>query len=541
MSADPVRRGSAVFAALLLLAAGLRVWIALQPGLWVDEIFSIAVATGHSLEHPAAVADPALGDYVEPSGVASAAFFRRYLEHDRPPAGVGRVLRAVALSDTSPPLYYLLLGWWMRAAGASDAALRLFSAACGLLAMPLLWSVGRALGGVRLAWIACLLFAVAPPALYYAGEGRMYALTWVFGLALARATLALAEHGPRPLVAAGWVLAAAAGLLTHYFVAFVWVAMVAWLALHARRVRWPVLAFLVLAVGLVVLPWYAHVPESLAAWRVTGGWLDKRLSLGQHARGLLRLAGSLVNGRGVWGGSDTLMLAQFALLGLLGAAVARSGLRSFLRPAYRLPCLWMAASVVGPVVFDVLRRTATSEVERYALPGLPGAILVLACALHHVPVRVGGAILVAILVTWLPGIRDVPRAAPRWWEPFPVLAHELAGLTGPRDLVIVNSIPSGVLGIARYVDPATPMASWVVQLGRRRMPEDAEALTQDRCRVAFVRVHDVGGRAPVESWLRERADVEREYRDPLMGTDVVRFTRATRDPSCAASPPAELP
>lgn len=523
---------------LLLLAGGLRMWIALQPGLWVDEIFSIAIATGHSLEHPATVADPALGDYVEPGGVVPAASFRRYMRHDDPPAGVGRVLRAVALSDTSPPLYYLLLGWWMRLAGTSDAALRLFSAACGLLAVPLLWSVGRALGGVRLAWIACLLFAVAPPALYYSGEGRMYALTWVCGLALARLTLALAEHGPRPLLNAGWVLAAAAGLMTHYFIAFVWVAMVAWLALYARRVRWSALALLVVCVGIAVATWYAQVPESLAAWRVTGGWLDKRLGPRQHAGGLLRLAGSLVNGRGVWGGSAAPMYAQFALLGLLGAAVVRSGLRSFLRPAVQLPVLWTAASVVGPVVFDVLRHTATSEVERYALPGVPGAMLLLACALDHVPVRVGGAILVATLVTWLPGIRDVPRAAPRWWEPFPVLAGELGGLTGPRDLVIVNSIPSGVLGIARYVDPATPIASWVVQLGRRRMPEDAEALTRERCRVAFVRVHDVGGRAPVESWLRERADVEREYRDAVMGTDVVRFTRAGRDPGCAAAAPS---
>lgn len=522
-----------MFAALVLLAAGLRVWIAIQPGLWVDEIFSIAVATGHSLEHPAAVADPALGDYIEPGGVASAASFRRYMQHDTPPADVRRVLRAVALSDTSPPLYYLLLGWWMRIAGTSDAALRFFSAACGVLALPLLWSVGRVLGGVRLAAIACLLFAVAPPALYYSGEGRMYALTWVFGLALARLGLALAEHGPRPLLAAGWVLAAAAGLLTHYFFAFVWAAMVAWLALHARRVRWPVLAVLVAAVGIVILPWYAQVPESLAAWRVTGGWLDKRLGLTQHFHGLLRLAGSLVNGSGVWGGSFTMMVAQFALLGVLGAMVVRSGLRSFLRPAVRLPLLWMAASVVGPVVFDVLRHTATSEVERYALPGLPGAILLLACALHHVPRRVGVAILAATVIAWLPGIRDVPRAAPRWWEPFPTFARELAGLTGPGDLVIVNSIPSGVLGIARYVDPATPMASWVVQLGQRRMPEDAAALTGDRCRIAFVRVHDVGGRAPVESWLRERADVEHEYRDDLMGTAVVRFTRVTRDPRCA--------
>jgi hypothetical protein len=533
MSADSLRRGRALFAALLLLAAVLRVWVAVQPGLWVDEIFSLAIATGHSLEHPAAVADVAEGDYVEPVGAEPAAVFRRYMEHETPPAGARRVLRAVALSDTSPPLYYLVLDWWLRIAGTSDAALRLFSTACALVAMPLLWSVGRVLGGVRVAAIACLLFAVAPPALYYSGEGRMYALTWVFGLALARLTLALAAHGARPVGAVAWVLTAAAGLLTHYFLAFVCVAMVAWLAVHAAGVRWRVLAALVAAVGLAILPWYVQLPTSLGAWRVTEAWLNARLSPAQLAHGVVRLSASLVNGRGVWGGSDAFMYGQLALFGVLGAAVVRSGLSSFLRPAVQLPCLWMAGSVVGPVVLDLLRHTMTSAVDRYALPGLPAAIVVLACALAHVPLRFGAAVLAATVITWLPGIRDVPRASPRPWQPFPSLAGELQGLTGPRDLVIVNSIPSGVLGIARHVDPRTPIASWVVQLGRRRMPDDAEALTADRCRIAYVRVHDVGARAPLEPWLRERADLEREVRDVVMGTDVLRFTRAARDVRCA--------
>ncbi len=532
MSGDSARREAPVFVALIMLAAVLRIGIAMRPGLWVDEIFSLAMATGHSLEHPAAVADAAQGDYVEPRGAQSAAVFQRYMVHETPPAGAWRVLRAVALSDTNPPLYYLLLDRWLRVMGASDAALRLFSTACALLAMPLLWSVGRVIGGVRVATIACLLFALAPPALYYSGEGRMYALTWLLGLALARLTLALAHRGAQPALAVGWVLVSAVGLLTHYFFAFVWLAMVAWLVLHAAEMRWRVLAALTAGVGLVILPWYVHLPASLAAWRVTGHWLDARLTPTQLAYGVVHLGASLVNGRGVWGGSDAFMHGQLALFGLLGAAVLRYGLRSLLTPMFHLPTLWMAASVVGPVLFDLLRHTATSAVERYALPGVPAGILVLACAVDHVPARLGAAFLSATVIAWLPGIRDVPRASPRPWEPFPTVAADLQGLTGPRDLVIVNSIPSGVLGVARYLDSRTPVASWVVQLGRRRMPADAEALVADRCRIAYVRIHDMGARAPIPEWLRERADPEREMRDVVMGTEVVTFTRASRDERC---------
>jgi len=49
------------------LSAVLQVVIASRSGLWADEIYSLAYATGHSLEHPAATADPQRGDFVEPN------------------------------------------------------------------------------------------------------------------------------------------------------------------------------------------------------------------------------------------------------------------------------------------------------------------------------------------------------------------------------------------------------------------------------------------------------------------------------------------
>src|SRR5215470_7892696 len=105
---------------VISVAALLRIGLALHPGLWSDEIFSLAMATGHSLEHPAEEANQALGDYVEPLDPQPPSTFRRYMQHEESPAGPRRVMRAVLLSDTSPPLYYLILNLWSRVAGTSD-------------------------------------------------------------------------------------------------------------------------------------------------------------------------------------------------------------------------------------------------------------------------------------------------------------------------------------------------------------------------------------------------------------------------------------
>ena len=47
--------------------------------MWADEIFSLAMATGHSLEHPAVEANPALGDFMEPGPAQSPITFQNYI------------------------------------------------------------------------------------------------------------------------------------------------------------------------------------------------------------------------------------------------------------------------------------------------------------------------------------------------------------------------------------------------------------------------------------------------------------------------------
>ena len=96
--------------AVLVIATLLPIYLAGRSGLRPDELFSLAMATGHSLEHPAAVANPSLGDFVEPDQTSTGRGISAIICGTTvPPASPARVVRAVLLSDTNPPLYYLLL------------------------------------------------------------------------------------------------------------------------------------------------------------------------------------------------------------------------------------------------------------------------------------------------------------------------------------------------------------------------------------------------------------------------------------------------
>jgi hypothetical protein len=495
-----------MLSALLLfgLATLLRVELASQQGLWADELFSLAMTTGHSLEHPAASADSAQGDFVEPPDAEPAGAYGRYLRHSVPAAGARQVIRAVQLSDTSPPLYYLLLNAWTRTLGTSDRILRLFSVLWALAAFPVLWSLGQRLGGWRAAASAAALYALAPPSLYYAVEARMYAMLWFLALAFIWLTVRLHERGSRPATLLVWTFVGAAGFLTHYFFAFVWAAGVLWIALYpGHSARRPVLAA-VLATAAATLPWYAQLPTSLRRWRVTGSWLDGPLSLAQALTAPVLLAWNLLAGRGIWGGSKWMDRILAGLFLLLALTIWRRGLKPLFSTVPLLLWLWLLAACVGPVVFDLMRGTFASLMARYALSALPVAMLLVGFALSRLTPRSNAVLLALILAAWAPGIRGVFQD-PRAWEPYVRVGRELSDWAGSGDLVIVHSIPSGVLGVTRYMAPSVPVAAWVGQLGTRRVPHDVEMLLAGRRRVALVKVHQLGEPAPEEDWLRRNA------------------------------------
>src|SRR4051795_11015097 len=75
---------------------------------------------------------------------------------DRPLGAIPHALQ----QDGSPPLYYMLLHFWLDLAGRSEQGVRSLSLLCGLLAVPVAWWAGKAIWRSHKAgWIAATLMA----------------------------------------------------------------------------------------------------------------------------------------------------------------------------------------------------------------------------------------------------------------------------------------------------------------------------------------------------------------------------------------------
>ncbi|PZR72367.1 MAG: hypothetical protein DLM52_13080 [Chthoniobacterales bacterium] len=499
---------------LLFIAGLLQFSLARRQSLWADEFFSLAMATGHSLEHRASDARAELGDFVEPQSAVPAEQLRRYLQHETPPASPARVVRAVLLSDTSPPLYYLLLWGWTVIFGTSDLTLRLFSVSCSIASLPLVAAVAQRIAGKWAAIVSCVLFAFSPLVIYYSTEGRMYSLLIFLALATAWISLVLQERGAHIGLCLLWIALSAAGFLTHYFFVFPWLANFAFLLLQPGKFQRRWLLLCSFATGLLILPWVWVAAGWWSSWRVTQGWLNWKPDGFNRARALLGQFTQFFysEGHGLWWTPRWSRLSVLALFALAAAWAAWRQRERLFAGKNRLLWLWIVAGCAGPTAIDLLQHTYTAAVPRYALGAVPAACMLAGVAIASLGPRLALALVCLIVVAWAPALRNIYHQSSRSAEPVREIAQTISALTNPSELILVHSIPSGVLGIARYVQTAAPISSWVGQLGNRHVPESIEKLGRDRSRILLVKLHEVGAAAPEEDWLRVNARISGEQR-----------------------------
>jgi hypothetical protein len=303
-----------------------------------------------------------------------------------------------------------------------------------------------------------------------------------------------------------WLVVATAGLYTHYFFLFVWLAFGAWLLLWPGRLPRAGAALLVAASAAAAAPWYAKVPEALGRWRVTGAWLAEPLGWPEIITRPFELAWSLLAGGSLWGGSPMVDggLAVAYLL-LVVWTVRRGRLRDLFTANRLLLWSWLAAAVLGPYVFDLIRHSGASRVPRYVLSGLPAAMILVAIGIEPLRPRARAAFAGLVLVAWTAGLWPIVSHRDRPGAVYRAIAAELDRWAGPGDLVLVHSVPSGVIALSRYLARDVPLASWIEPLGLRQVPRDLERLLAGRARVALIQVHHLGRASPAEPWLREHA------------------------------------
>jgi mannosyltransferase len=171
------------------------------------------------------------------------------------PGSFGQMLHEVKVSESNPPLYYVLAWGWARALGTGEVGLRSLSALFGAAIVPVGYLIGRELAGRRAGLIAAALLAVNPMLIWYSQEARSYALLVFFGV-LALFFFVRALNTRRGSDLALWALASALALCSHYFAGFAITIEAAWLAVVLRS-RWRVVLPAiggVVAVGLALLP-----------------------------------------------------------------------------------------------------------------------------------------------------------------------------------------------------------------------------------------------------------------------------------------------
>jgi Dolichyl-phosphate-mannose-protein mannosyltransferase len=430
------RRWSAL-GALCLVAAVLR--MATSRGLWVDEAISVRQAQ----------------------------------------LPLGTMLADVRDSDVHPPLHHSMLWATVRLFGTSEFAARLPSLIAGVALVPVMTWTGRLLYDRRTGWVAAVLAAIAPFAVWYSQEARMYSLFMLLAALAIGAQVRTLRHGEtRDWALLGAVTAAM--LWTQYFAVLpVLVQQAAFAAVlwrdrhdHLRRRRlirgWLISAAVVAVAMLPLLP---ILLDQLAAYGQRGAGLTP----GQAGAGSSTLGSSIsvyaVGANLIWAtlgyhadGVMVQLAAMWPLLMLLALVMlgrGRSGRSVYLLALVVVPMA--ALFVVGSMKRDLFEL-------RYFAGAVPALFLLAARVVTSTVIRRGALLLSAAVAAAALSIALVDQqlngANPRLYD-FEGALAEIAERAEPGDVVLYE--PAYLADVVDYYAPgveARPVGSAVPDADR---------------------------------------------------------------------------
>ena len=463
---------------ILLLALALRLTNLTYTSLWQDEIYSLMVATMHNTipvvldtaVHPASW-------YLQSTAWQPIDFWK---------------LIEILKDNVHMPLYFVLLNPWLKIFGVSAWGLRSFSVLCSVLMLPFLYWLSRDMFNERVALWATFIAAVAPFQIYYAQEGRMYALvtlwavisTWCFWKVL------FAEKPAKWSVC--YAVSVVLGVLTHYiFVFFLGFHAVAGVFLYPKimlkqkRGLWFLIAMVL--TGLIGLWWYPvyHAQKlavdegyqfakgaiSLLQAASAPGWQMFVSAAGNNE--IIRVFYSAFMLFGVVFGSYYLIL-KFKRHGLL---VKRPKLGKMF--GNWLCFAWIFIPALLMAFYDVVHQTHMSLVDRYSVLIAPAVYISLAFALvrwgrifrlHKIVVGVWTLmLLLAIGNVWVPSpLRDEHNKKDIREKMEYMVRH-----AGPNDLILATGVSGAPILGAYYlqdVKPGQPMMYWEKTLRGKEYP-----------------------------------------------------------------------
>jgi len=179
--------------------------------------------------------------------------------------------------DNQPPLYFFILHYWIMPFGISAPAVRLLSVLFGVLAIPMIYLVGRQLFNEEVGLVGALILALSTFNIIYSQQTRAYALMVLLALLSAYFFLRFLQRSSLAL-SAGYVLSTTLLIYTHYYGVLVVVAeniyLVTLLALSKHRTYklrdWVVLQVIVAA---LFIPWTLVLRQQILRNEGTGSLL----------------------------------------------------------------------------------------------------------------------------------------------------------------------------------------------------------------------------------------------------------------------------
>jgi mannosyltransferase len=389
------------------------------------------------------------------------------------------VVRTIVLtaSDTYPPLHNLLTLPFLAVFGQGEVAYRLPSVVFGVLSIPATYWLGMLSGGRRTGLLAAVLMALAPFAIYFSQEARMYALLMLTSSLYAAAVLAWLSQPSRRLALA--VIGSGAAMLYAHpygFFALTSVGLGGLLVLIVDRAGWRrFLGFVLLggAVLVTYLPWLFMTLRTARDLVDKGFWIKRPDSVDAFQY-LLSLAGGRL-GLGLLLAGLILALLPFAATRISGGPARSRG------AIIVLSCLTFGPLLMGYMVSQI---TTPILVARYLICSLP-ALLVLAAVGYG---RLGSSLQRLILQLALIGGLMVPAVAqidyPRHPEDWRSLSRYLRTTIAPDDC-LVTAVPY-TLNPLRYYGTQTPECFF------SSVEEAAKHADSNRWLIAVVS-HFVGG------------------------------------------------
>ncbi|PIS15090.1 hypothetical protein COT63_01815 [Candidatus Shapirobacteria bacterium CG09_land_8_20_14_0_10_38_17] len=285
---------------------------------------------------------------------------------------------AKVAKDTSPPLYYLFLHFWMRLFGTSEIAIRALSFSFFLLTCFFIYLIGKKLFGQKTGILAAALSLVNPFLFHYAFEGRMYAL-----LVLA-CTASIYFYLKKSWF--WYIVATLAALYTHHFALLVIAVQGIWflISVFQKKKRFfsnSFWAFLI--VGLFYLPWLPALYYQTTLVE-SGFWLAK-----PNLKSLIDLFLSFTIG----GEAKTLKLKI-----ILGLLLLFLGLRQWKekKRATQYLLIWYLVPIILTFVVSFLGQSIFFD--RYLLLVIPSLTLLLASNLRKVKKTPFGLSILTVII-----------------------------------------------------------------------------------------------------------------------------------------------